>query len=153
MVEIEMPTKDYQKLLKAVSVQKGFRFTGNVVVGHGFFGNVAKSVLKSVAPTVIDFVGDKTGTRGITDALKPSANGLIDLGVNQISGGRLVKGSDAMKQRMAMLRGMRKGAGHKMKMDMDMIHRHKKWIQSYIYPRLGQRYSKSTHIPNSQRRI
>jgi hypothetical protein len=52
--------------------------------------------------------------------LKPSANGLIDLGVNQISGGRLVKGSPAMKERMAMLRGMRKGAGHKMKMDMDM---------------------------------
>jgi hypothetical protein len=53
--------------------------------------------------------------------LKPSANGLIDLGVNQISGGRLVKGSPEMIERMRMLRGMRKGAGHKkMKMDMDM---------------------------------
>jgi hypothetical protein len=77
-------------------------------------------VLKSVAPKTIDFIGDKTRTRGLTDALKPSANGL-DLGVNQISGGRLVKGSPAMKERMAMLRGMRKvGAGHNIKMDMDM---------------------------------
>jgi hypothetical protein len=74
-------------------------------------------LLKSVAPAVVD----KTGTRGLTDALKPSVNGLIDLGVNQVSGGRLQKGSQAMMERMAMLRGMRKGAGHKMKMDMNMI--------------------------------
>jgi hypothetical protein len=120
MVEIELPSRDSKKLLSNVSKNKGYRFTPNVVVGHGFFGNIAKSVLKSVAPTVIDFVGDKTGTRGLTDALKPSANGLIDLGVSQV-GGRSVKGSPAMKERMAMLRGMRKGAGHKkMKMDMDM---------------------------------
>jgi hypothetical protein len=109
--------------LSNVSKNKGFRFTPSSIIGHGFFGNVAKSVLKSVAPKAIlvDFIGDKTGTRGLADALKPSANGLIDLGVNQTSGGRLVKGSPAMKERMAMLRGMRKGAGHKkMKMDMDM---------------------------------
>ncbi len=120
MVEIELPSKDYKKLLSNVSKNKGFRFTPSSIVGHGVFGNVAKSVLKSVAPKAIDFIGDKTGTRGLTDALKPSANGLIDLGVNQVSGGRLVKGSPEMKERMAMLRGMRKGAGHKMKMDMGM---------------------------------
>jgi hypothetical protein len=120
MVEIELPTKEYKTLLSNASKNKGFRFTPNVVVGHGFLVNIAKSVVKSAAPATIDFVGDKTGTRGLTNALKPSANGLIDLGVNQVSGGRLVKGSPAMKERMAMLRGMRKGAGHKMKMDMDM---------------------------------
>jgi hypothetical protein len=121
MVEIELPSKEYQKLVKNVSLQKGYRFTPNVVVGHGFFGNIAKSVLKSVAPTVIDYVGDKTKTRGLTDAIvKPIANNVIDLGVNQVSGGRLMKGSPEMKERMAMLRGMRKGAGHKMKMDMGM---------------------------------
>jgi hypothetical protein len=120
-VEIQLTSKDYKKLLSNVSKNKGFRFTPSSIVGAGFLGNVAKSLLKSVAPKAIDFIGDKTGTRALTDALKPSADGLIDLGVNQISGGRMVKGSPAMKERMAMLRGMRKGAGHKMKMDMDVI--------------------------------
>jgi hypothetical protein len=119
-VEIQLTSKDYKKLLSNVSKNEGFRFTPSSIVGAGFFGNVAKSVLKSVAPKAIDFIGDKTNTRGLTDALKPSANGLIDLGVNKISGGRLVKGSPEMIERMRMLRGMRKGAGHKMKMDMDM---------------------------------
>jgi hypothetical protein len=120
-VEIQLTSKDYKKLLSNVSKNKGFRFTPSSIIGAGFFGNVAKnvakSVLKSVAPKAIDFIGDKTNTRVLTDALKPS---LIDVGVNKISDGRLVKGSPAMKERMAMLRGMRKGAGHKMKMDMDM---------------------------------
>jgi hypothetical protein len=86
---IKLSAKDYKKLISNASKNKGFCFTPSTIVGHGFFGNIAKSVLKSVAPKAIDFIGDKTGTRGLTGALKPSAKGLIDLGVNQISGGRL----------------------------------------------------------------
>jgi hypothetical protein len=118
-VEIEISKQDYQKVLTNISKNKGFRFTPNVIVGPGFFGTIPEKVLKSVAPKAIDYIGDKTGTHGLTEAIKPSANGLIDLGVNQISGGRLQKGSPVIKESMAMLRGMRKG-GHK-KMNMDMI--------------------------------
>jgi hypothetical protein len=52
-VEIELPRKDYKKLLSNASKNKGFRFTPNVVVGHGFFGNVAKRFLKAAAPSYL----------------------------------------------------------------------------------------------------
>jgi hypothetical protein len=60
-VEIQLTSKDYKKLLTNVSKNKGFRFTPSSIIGAGFFGNVAKSVLKSVAPKAIDFIGDKRG--------------------------------------------------------------------------------------------
>jgi hypothetical protein len=108
-VEIEMTKKNHRELLRNVSKNKGYRFTSAKIVGAGFFGDIAKSVAKAAAPAALDFIGEKTGQKGITDALKGSADGLIDVAANKISGGKLTKGSQAMKDHMARLRGMRKG--------------------------------------------
>ena len=110
-VEIQMSGKNHKALLRNVSGGKGFRFSSDKIEGAGFFGNIAKSVVKAAAPAALDFIGEKSGQKGITDALKGSADGLIDIASDKISGGRLVKGSAAMKEHMAMLRGMRKGKG------------------------------------------
>jgi hypothetical protein len=68
----------------------------------------------------LDKIGEKTGQSGITNALKGSVDGLVDVGADKISkkvsGGKLQKGSPEMKAHMQRLRGMRKGKG----MDMDM---------------------------------
>jgi hypothetical protein len=110
-VEIEMTKKNHRELLRNVSKNKGYRFTSEKIVGAGFFGDIAKSVAKAAAPKVLDFIGDKTGQKGITDALKGSTDGLIDVASSKISGGKLTKGSQAMKDHMAKLRSMRKGKG------------------------------------------
>jgi hypothetical protein len=107
-VEIEMTTKNHKELLRNVARNKGYRFTREKVVGGSIFGKVLKTVAKAVAPKALDFVGEKTGTKSITDALKPSANGLIDVGVDKITGGKLKKGSPEMAEKMARLRSMRK---------------------------------------------
>ena len=107
-VEIEMTTKNHRELLRNVARNKGYRFTREKVVGGSIFGKILKTVAKAAAPIALDFVGEKTGTKSITDALKPSANGLIDVGVDKISGGKLKKGSPEMAERMARLRSMRK---------------------------------------------
>lgn len=108
-VEIEMTTQNHKELLRNVARNKGYRFTREKVVGGSIFGKFLKSVAKAVAPKALDFVGEKTGTKNITDALKPSANGLIDVGVDKITGGKLEKGSPEMAEKMARLRSMRKG--------------------------------------------
>ena len=77
---------------------------------------LAKSVAKSVAPKILDSIGDKTGTRGLTDALKPSADGLIDLGVKSVTGEgvkgkRFLKGSPEAKAFMASIRKKKSGSG------------------------------------------
>ena len=75
-VEIEMTKKNHRELLRNVSKNKGYRFTSEKIVGAGFFGDIAKSVGKKAAKTVaekgLDFVGEKTGQKGITNALKNS---------------------------------------------------------------------------------
>ena len=114
-VEIKMTKKNHKKLLRNVSMHKGFRFTkANILEGSGIFGKIFKGVAKAVAPTILDTVGDATGTKGLTDALKPSANGLIDLGVKSVTGegvkGRFVKGSPEAKAFMASIR-KKKGGG------------------------------------------
>jgi hypothetical protein len=111
-----MTTKNYKTLVKNVGKNKGYRFTSaKVLNGSGFFGNIAKTVVKKVAKTVaekgLDYVGEKTGQKGITNALKNSVDGLVDVGADKITGGKLQKGSQAMKDHMARLRGMRKGKG------------------------------------------
>ena len=108
-VEIEMTTKNHRELLRNVARNKGYRFTREKVVGGSIFGKILKTVAKAASPIALDFVGEKTGTKSITDALKPSANGLIDVGVDKISGGKLKKGSPEMAEKMARLRSMRKG--------------------------------------------
>jgi hypothetical protein len=112
---IEMSTKNHKELLRNVSKNKGYRFTSAKVVGGGFFGDIAKSVGKKVAKTVadkgLDYIGKKTGQSGITNALKGSVDGLVDVAADKITGGRLKKGSPEMREHMARLRSMRKGKG------------------------------------------
>jgi hypothetical protein len=115
-VEIEMTKKNHRELLRNVSKNKEYRFTSEKIVGAGFFGDIAKSVGKKVAKTVaekgLDFVGERTGQKGITNALKNSVDDLVDLGAEKLTtGGKLQKGSQAMKDHMAKLRSMRKGKG------------------------------------------
>jgi hypothetical protein len=68
-------------------------------------------VAKKVAEKGLDFIGEKSGQSGITDALKKSVDGLVDVGADKISGGKMQKGSVEMKEHMARLRSMRKGKG------------------------------------------
>jgi hypothetical protein len=126
-VEIQMTAKNHKALLKNVSKGKGYRFSADKIEGAGFFGDLAKKagkkVAKAVAEKALDKIGEKTGQSGITNALKGSVDGLVDVGADKISkkvsGGKLTKGSPEMKARMAKLRGMRKGKG--MDMNMEMI--------------------------------
>jgi hypothetical protein len=110
-VDIEMTTKNYKALIKNVSKNKGFRFTSDKIVGSGFFKDIGKAVAKKVAPIALDYIGKKTGQKGITNALKGSVDGLVDVGADKITGGRMKKGSPEMAAHMARLRGMRKGKG------------------------------------------
>jgi hypothetical protein len=119
-VEIQMTAKNHKALLKNVSKGKGYRFSADKIEGAGFFGDLAKkagkALAKKVAEKALDKIGEKTGQSGITNALKGSVDGLVDVAANKISGGKLAKGSPEMKARMAKLRNMRKGKG----MDMEM---------------------------------
>jgi hypothetical protein len=119
-VEIQMTSKNHKALLKNVSKGKGYRFSADKIEGAGFFGDLAKKAGKKVAKAVAEKALDKIGQSGITNALKGSVDGLVDVGADKISkkvsGGKLQKGSPEMRERMAKLRGMRKGKG----MDMDM---------------------------------
>jgi hypothetical protein len=62
-------------------------------------------------------VGEKTGQKGITNALKGSVDGLVDVGADKITGGKMKKGSPEMAVHMARLRGMRKGKGMQREID------------------------------------
>ena len=110
-VNIEMTPKNHKELLKNVSKNKGYRFTKSKIEGSGIFGDIAKGIAKAAAPKVLDFIGEKSGQKGITDALKGSADGLIDVAAAKISGGKLKAGTPEMKAHMARLRGMRKIKG------------------------------------------
>ena len=110
-VEIQLTLKNHKQLLKNVSQNKGFRFRPDMIQGSGIFGNIAKGIAKAVAPTLLDKIGDYTGQKGITNALKNSTDGVIDAVSDKITGGRLKKGSVEMKAHMAKLRAMRKVKG------------------------------------------
>ena len=118
-VDIEMTSKDYKQLLKNVSKNKGFRFTPDKVVGSGIFKDISKKLAKKIAPKILDEIGNRTGQKGITDALKKSSDDLIDIGADKITGGKLKKGSPEMRAHMARLRGMRKGKGVNMEEEID----------------------------------
>jgi hypothetical protein len=114
-VDIEMTTKNYKTLVKNVSKNKGYRFTSDKVInGSGFFGDIAKNIGKKVAKTVaeksLDYIGEKSGQKGITNALKGSVDGLVDVAAERV-GGKMKKGSPEMAAHMARLRSMRKGKG------------------------------------------
>jgi hypothetical protein len=121
-VDIEMTTKNYKTLVRNVGKNKGYRFTADKIVGSGIFGNIAKDIAKKVAKTAakksLDYIGEKTGTQNITDALKKSSDDLVDIGADRITGGKMKmkKGSPEMAAHMARLRGMKKGKGMKTEM-------------------------------------
>jgi hypothetical protein len=147
-VDIEMTTKNYKTLVKNVGKNKGYRFTADKVVnGSGFFGNIAKTVGKKIAKTVaekgLDYVGEKTGQKGITNALKGSVDGLVDVGADKITGGKMTKGSQAMKDHMARLRGMRKGKGMQTEIEGEGIFDDIKngWNRTFN-PKLGREIKK-----------
>jgi hypothetical protein len=96
-VDIELTAKNHKTLLKNVSNNKGFRFSPDKIEGSGFFGDLAKkagkALVKKGAEKILDKIGEKTGQSGITNALKGSVDGLVDVGADKISkkvsGGKL----------------------------------------------------------------
>ena len=77
---VNLDKKKYNEFLKKVSKNKGMRFSKEIFQeGSGLLKDMMKGVVKGVAPILIDKIGDKTGTRGITDSLlKPNSDKLID---------------------------------------------------------------------------
>jgi hypothetical protein len=147
-VDIEMSTKDYKQLVKNVGNNKGYRFSADKVMGSGFFKDIGKVIAKKVAPKNLDKIGEKTGQKSITDALKGSIDGLVDVGADRISGGKLQKGSPEMRERMARLRGMRKGKGMQMEIEggnvFDKLGRDiKNGFNRTFTPRLGRDIKKA----------
>ena len=73
--------KEYNNLLKNTSHKKGTRFSEDKFMeGTGFFKDLLKGAAKTIAPILIDKVGDATGTRNLTDSLlKPNSDKIIDL--------------------------------------------------------------------------
>jgi hypothetical protein len=147
-VEIRMTSKNHKAILKNVSKGKGYRFSSDKIEGAGFFGDLAKKAGKALAKKVaekgLDAIGERTGQKGITDAVKGSVDGLVDVGINKVSGGKLVKGSPEMKAHMARIRGMRKGKGMQMEMEggnvFDKLGRDiKNGFNRTFNPRLGEK--------------
>ena len=143
-VEIQLTAKNHKLLLKNVSHNKGFRFTPGKVEGSGIFGNIAKSIAKAAAPKVLDYIGEKTGQSGITNALKGSADGLIDVAADKISGGKLKAGTPEMKAHMARLRGMRKIKGGNVFDDI------KNGFNRTFNPKLGREIKKALTSPEAK---
>ena len=73
--------KDYKDFLKKVSKNKGMRFSkDSFLEGSGLFKDLMKGAIKTIAPKVIDEIGDRTGTRNMTDSLiKPNSDKIIDI--------------------------------------------------------------------------
>jgi ribosomal protein S6E (S10) len=113
-VEIEMQPKHKKEMLRNVSNNKGYRFSSNKVVGGSILGDIARSLgkkfVKKGANKLLDTIGDRTKHRGLTDGIKNYAvDPLVNFGVDRISGGKMAKGSPEMAEKMARLRGMKKG--------------------------------------------
>ena len=72
--------KDYNNLLKKNSHKKGMRFSKDTFLeGSGLFKDLLKGASKTIAPILIDKIGDATNTRNLTDSLlKPNADKIID---------------------------------------------------------------------------
>ena len=72
--------KEYNHLLKNTHHKKGTRFSKDkFLTGSGLFKDLLKGAAKTIAPVLIDKVGDATNTRNITDTLlKPNADKIID---------------------------------------------------------------------------
>ena len=72
--------KDYHNLLKKNSHKKGMRFSKDTFLeGSGLFKDLMKGAAKTIAPVLINKVGDVTGTRNLIDSLlKPNSDKVID---------------------------------------------------------------------------
>ena len=72
--------KDYNNLLKKNSHKKEMRFSKDTFLeGSGLFKDLMKGAAKTIAPVLLDKVGDVTGTRNLTDSLlKPNVDKIID---------------------------------------------------------------------------
>ena len=72
--------KEYNNLLKNTHNKKGTRFSKDKFLeGSGLFKDLMKGAAKTIAPILIDKVGDVTGTRNLTDSLlKPNSDKIID---------------------------------------------------------------------------
>jgi hypothetical protein len=133
-----MSSKNHKELLKNVAKNKGYRFTNAKIEGSGIFGKILKGVAKAAAPKVLDFIGEKTGQKGITDALKSSSDGVIDaVGDKFMTGGKLKAGTPEMKAHMARLRGMRKVNGGNIFKDI------KNGFNRTFNPKLGRKIKKA----------
>ena len=76
---VNLDKKKYNEFLKKVSKNKGMRFSKDVFQeGSGLLKNVMKGVVKGIAPVIIDKIGDVSGTRVLTDLVKPNSDKLID---------------------------------------------------------------------------
>ena len=76
---VDLDKKKYNEFLKKVSKNKGMRFSKDVFQeGSGLLKNVMKGVVKGIAPVIIDKIGDVSGTRVLTDLVKPNSDKLID---------------------------------------------------------------------------
>ena len=76
---VNLDKKKYNEFLKKVSKNKGMRFSKDVFQeGSGLLKNVMKGVVKGIAPVIIDKIGDVSGTRSLTDLVKPNSDKLID---------------------------------------------------------------------------
>ena len=75
--------KDYNNLLNKTSKNKGMRFSKKTFCeGSGLFKDLMKGAAKTIAPILIDKIGDVTNTRNLTDSLlKPNVDRIIDLTV------------------------------------------------------------------------
>ena len=82
--------KEYNHLLKNTHHKKGTRFSKDKFQqGSGLFKDLLKGAAKTIAPVLIDKVGDATNTRNITDTLiKPNTDKIIDFvagsGINEM---------------------------------------------------------------------
>jgi hypothetical protein len=147
-VEIQMTPKNHKALLKNVSKGKGYRFSADKIEGAGFFGDLAKKAGKAAAKKLaekgLDMIGEKTGQKGITNALKGSVDGLVDVAADKVTGGKLKKGSPEMREHMARLRGMRKGKGMQMEIEgegvfEDLGRKIKRSFEKTFSPALGRK--------------
>jgi hypothetical protein len=55
------------------------------------FSKILKSNRQKAAPVALDYIGKKSGQKGITNALKGSVDGLVDVGADKFMGGKMKK--------------------------------------------------------------
>ena len=76
---VNLDKKKYNEFLKKISKNKGMRFSKDIFQeGSGLLKDMMKGVVKGVAPILIDKIGDVSGTRVLTDLVKPNSDKLID---------------------------------------------------------------------------